>query len=153
MERGRRRRRRERPRSARLLGRELLARGHAVRRLLERRLAGAREAVVRNTLRTKREGRAPLDAERGLTSSRAACYWQVWPQTDWTSPTQILSHDVEQQYESAAQIFCAHASHVAVSLVPVEQIGWAHVPPPPHDWPQIEVTSPTQTLSHAVLQQ
>ena len=42
-----------------------------------------------------------------------------------TSPTHCESHLVEQQYESAAQIFVAQLLHEALSLVP--EIGRAHV--------------------------
>jgi hypothetical protein len=57
-----------------------------------------------------------------------------------------------QQNESAAQIWPAQASHDAVSLVPVEQIAWAQVPPP-QVWWHTEATSPTQVASHELLQQ
>ena len=46
-----------------------------------------------------------------------------WWHTDETSPTQIESHAVVQQYESAAQISPAHVSHEPSSSAPVEQIG------------------------------
>lgn len=47
-------------------------------------------------------------------------------QIDPTSPTQMLFHDVLQQYGSCAQIFVAHASQLATSFAPVEQIECAH---------------------------
>ena len=56
---------------------------------------------------------------------------QLWPQIEPTSPTQIASHFVLQQYESAAQIWVTQGSHVATSLVPAVQSAWAHVLPPP----------------------
>jgi len=68
-------------------------------------------------------------------------------QIDDTSLTHWLSQLVLQQNPSWAQISVAQLSHVAVSLLPVEQIACAQVPPP-HDWWQIEATSPTQTESH-----
>src|SRR5882724_3226016 len=52
---------------------------------------------------------------------------QVSLQIDWTSPTQIESHLVEQQYESAAQILVAHGSHELTSFLPVLHSGWLHV--------------------------
>jgi hypothetical protein len=57
-----------------------------------------------------------------------------------------------QQNESAAQIWAAQVSQLAVSLVPVAQTGWAQLPPP-HDWWQTEATSATQVASHELLQQ
>jgi hypothetical protein len=89
-------------------------------------------------------------------SSWSAGQLQVSPQIEPTSPTQTLSHLVLQQYESSAQTFLAQGSHVLVSFVPAVQIAWLQVlppPPPPQVSPQIEVTSPTQTLSQSVLQQ
>jgi len=76
------------------------------------------------------------------------------PQIDDTSLTHCESHFVLQQYGSWLQMLPAHASHVLDSLLPEAQIECAQVePPPPQDWPQIEATSPTQMLSHAVVQQ
>ena len=76
------------------------------------------------------------------------------PQIDDTSLTHCESHFVVQQYGSWLQMLPAHASHVFDSFEPLAQIEWAQVePPPPHDWPQIDETSPTQMLSHAVVQQ
>jgi hypothetical protein len=73
---------------------------------------------------------------------------------------------VLQQYESCAQISAAHAVQEPLSLTPVAQTACAQLAPPleeldedeleeppPHDSPQMEATSPTQTLSHAVAQQ
>jgi len=48
-----------------------------------------------------------------------------WPQTDWTSPTQIESHELLQQNGSTAQIRAAQGSHDAVRLLPVEEIACA----------------------------
>src|SRR5581483_11143459 len=62
-----------------------------------------------------------------------------WPHTELTSPTQIESHAVAQQYESAAQILVAHGSQPEVSLPPDEQIGCEQVPPPP---PPLETQVP-----------
>ena len=45
---------------------------------------------------------------------------QVFPQIDLTSPTQIESHVVAQQNESAAQILVTHGSQPETSLLPVE---------------------------------
>src|SRR5690349_16351866 len=64
---------------------------------------------------------------------------QVWWQTDETSPTQIESHAVVQQYESTAQMLPAQVSHDAVSAPPVEQIGCEQVPPPPTQVPALQV--------------
>ena len=58
-----------------------------------------------------------------------------------------------QQYESSEQISPAHVSQVFVSFLPAVQIEWLHVEPVPHDSWQIELTSPTHTESHAVVQQ
>jgi len=46
-----------------------------------------------------------------------------WWHTDETSPTQIESHAVVQQYESTAQISPAQVSHEPSRSVPVVQIG------------------------------
>jgi hypothetical protein len=62
--------------------------------------------------------------------TRALRQLQDWPQTDETSPTHWASHLLLQQNESAAQILPAQVSHDAVSLVPVEQMACAQVPPP-----------------------
>lgn len=95
-----------------------------------------------------------------------------------TSPTHCESHLVEQQYESAAQIFVAQLLHEALSLVPVEQTACAQLdppllleelllelellldelellppPPPPQDCLQTVATSPTHCASHEVEQQ
>jgi hypothetical protein len=48
-----------------------------------------------------------------------------------TSPTQIASHFVAQQYESAAQMVAAQASQVVVSLTPIAQMSWVQVLVPP----------------------
>jgi hypothetical protein len=98
-----------------------------------------------------------------------------------TSLTHCESHLVEQQYESAAQIFVAQLLHDEVSLVPVEHTAWAQLdpplleellldeelellldeldelellpPPPPQDCLQTVATSPTHCASHEVEQQ
>jgi hypothetical protein len=48
------------------------------------------------------------------------------PQTDPTSPTQVASHLVLQQYESCAQTWVTHGSHVDLSLAPAVQMACAH---------------------------
>jgi hypothetical protein len=81
---------------------------------------------------------------------------QVCPQTDPTSPTHWPSHAVEQQYESLAHTLATHASQLPVSFVPEEHLPCTHVEPPPppvHDVPQIDPTSPTHCESHWLLQQ
>jgi hypothetical protein len=72
----------------------------------------------------------------------------------------MLSHWLLQQYGSCAQIFVAHGSQLDVSFEPLLQIACAQPPGGGgggggalHDWPQIELTSPTQMLSHWLLQQ
>ena len=60
---------------------------------------------------------------------------------------------MSQQYESYEQMSSAHVSHVFDSFTPDEQTEWAHEGLLPHDSPQIEPTSPTQTESHWVVQQ
>ena len=51
-------------------------------------------------------------------------------QYELTSPTQMLSQSVLQQYGSAAHTSVAHASHVEVRLEPDAHTEWPHVPPP-----------------------
>lgn len=96
------------------------------------------------------------------------------PQYVFTSPTQVASHLVLQQYESAAQTFVTQVLQPETSFVPVVQSLCEHVPPvlppldvdeelldddellllvPPQVVPQIVATSPTQVASHAELQQ
>jgi hypothetical protein len=70
-----------------------------------------------------------------------------------TSLTQIESHVVLQQYGSWVQIEVTHELQPLASLLPVEQSEWEQLPPPPHELPQIELTSPTQIESHADEQQ
>ncbi len=48
---------------------------------------------------------------------------QLWWQTELTSPTQIESHAVVQQYEAEAQTSTAHGSQPLSRAPPVEQIG------------------------------
>jgi hypothetical protein len=74
------------------------------------------------------------------------------PQIELTSLTHSESHVVVQQYESCAQTLVTHESQPLVSLVPVEHSGCPQVPPPHDSW-QTELTSPTQSESHAVVQQ
>jgi hypothetical protein len=52
---------------------------------------------------------------------------QVLPHFEVTSPTQMLFHAVEQQYESLAHTVIAHGSQVATNFVPALQMEWAHV--------------------------
>jgi len=87
---------------------------------------------------------------------------QLTPQYVGTSDTQIESHCVVQQYGSCEQTAAAQEEQLAVSALPALQTGCAHddppsvpasEPPPVHDCPQTDWTSPTQTLSHAVAQQ
>ena len=80
-----------------------------------------------------------------------------------TSPTQMESHAVVQQYGSWAQIVPAQLVQDEVSFVPCEQMGCEQVPPPPPEvvvlppppqlLPQNEVTSLTHWPSQAVVQQ
>ena len=78
-------------------------------------------------------------------------------QIELTSLTHCESHFVLQQYGSCEQMSDAQVSQLDVSLVPLAQIEWLHeLPPPPPDEQvslQIELTSPTQTESHEVVQQ
>jgi hypothetical protein len=60
---------------------------------------------------------------------------------------------VAQQYASSEQMSAAHESQVFVSFLPLVQIEWLHVEPVPQVSPHTEPTSPTQTESHAVVQQ
>jgi len=60
-------------------------------------------------------------------------------QTDWTSPTQIESHELLQQNESAAQTFAAQVSHAEVRAPPVEQIGCEQLPPVVQTPPGLQV--------------
>ena len=67
-----------------------------------------------------------------LHSSCAHCLVHDWPQIDPTSPTQIESHEVVQQYESAAQILVTHASQPLASAAPVSHSPCAHIAVPWH---------------------
>jgi hypothetical protein len=49
-------------------------------------------------------------------------YGQLCPQIDPTSPTQMLSHAVEQQYESEKHTCIAHGSQEPFSAPPDEQM-------------------------------
>lgn len=64
----------------------------------------------------------------------------------------MLDHLLLQHEGSSAQTCSTHGSQFDFSLVPVPQMLCEHVVTP-HDSPQTEATSPTQTLSHSVLQQ
>lgn len=77
------------------------------------------------------------------------------PQIEPASLTHCESHLVLQQYESWLQMLVTQASQPDLSLVPAEHSACVHVPlpPPVHDWPHTEATSPTQIESHAVVQQ
>jgi hypothetical protein len=55
----------------------------------------------------------------------------VLPQMLATSPTHCASQPVVQQYESWAQMACAHGSQLDVSLPPEAQISWLQVLAPP----------------------
>ena len=57
-----------------------------------------------------------------------------------------------QQNESMAQTAVAHELQPSTSAAPEVHSSCAQLPPP-HAWPQIDVTSPTQTESHDVVQQ
>ena len=62
-------------------------------------------------------------ARRPLRAAGEFDQWlHVWPQTDATSRTQVESHFVLQQYESASQICWTHGSHDVGSFVPVEHV-------------------------------
>jgi hypothetical protein len=133
----------------------------------------------------RRHDEAPIKRQEGRRQL------QVSAQIELTSPTQMLSHKVVQQYSSCAHTCVAHGSQDAESLLPVVQMGWLHVLPPLTHWPlalhvvpltqlphvplqpsgphclplhwgvhvglhdclQMDLTSPTQMLSHFVLQQ
>ena len=64
---------------------------------------------------------------------------QDLPQIEATSPTQIESHAVLQQYESAAQILPAQGSQLEVRGLPCEQIGCEQPPPPWQVPPELQV--------------
>jgi len=53
---------------------------------------------------------------------------QVSPQTEPTSPTQMLSHLTWQQKGSTSQISVLHVSQPFFSFVPVLQMAWVQVP-------------------------
>jgi hypothetical protein len=55
---------------------------------------------------------------------------QLSPQIEATSPTQVASHALAQQYGSAAQSVVAQGSHAAARLMPVAQRACAQVLPP-----------------------
>jgi hypothetical protein len=117
----------------------------------------------------ERQSSAPPRSHSGLSD-----YWQLSPQIDPASLTQMPSHVTSQQYGSCAQISLAHVSQLALSFAPVSHTLCLQVPlppppdellpllllelppeplPPPQVSPQIESTSPTQIGSHFVLQQ
>jgi hypothetical protein len=70
---------------------------------------------------------------------------QLMPQTLETSPTQMLSQLVLQQYESTAQICVTHGSQPLWSAAPVEHLLWAQADAQPLS------TTPLQSLSSASL--
>lgn len=70
-----------------------------------------------------------------------------------TSLTHCESHFVLQQYESCAQTSAAQLSHVVFSFVPAVQMECEQVELVPQLSPQYFGTSPTQMLSHELLQQ
>ena len=70
----------------------------------------------------------------------------------FTSLTHWLSQPVLQQYGSALQICATQGSHDELSLAPVTHLLWTQ-PVVLQVTPQMLFTSPTQTLSHLVLQQ
>jgi hypothetical protein len=79
---------------------------------------------------------------------------QVSPQIDETSLTQTESHLVLQQYESDAQMSFTHVLHPVASFTPAVQSECAQAVVPLHVVSlQMLETSPTQMLSHAVVQQ
>jgi hypothetical protein len=87
--------------------------------------------------------------------------------TFWAHELQVLTSLTPDVQTECAQLDPAWQVPAEVHTEPVAQV--PHWPPqpsgphclpvqagvqvPPHDWPQIELTSPTQTLSHRVLQQ
>jgi len=78
---------------------------------------------------------------------------QFFPQTLETSPTQTLSHAVVQQYGSTAQICDAQVLQPLVSAAPVEHSACEHGGLVQARLLHTDRTSPTQTLSQAVVQQ
>ena len=82
-----------------------------------------------------------------LHSSWAHCEPQVWPHTEPTSPTQIESHPVVQQYGSTAQIDDTQALQPLASAPPVVQSSCAQVTVPWH-WPSAEQVWPDGQLPH-----
>ena len=76
-----------------------------------------------------------------------------------TRPTQVASHEVEQQYASAAQIFATQAdlaeSQPEVSFVPVVHMLWLQVPVASEHFRLLPIvrSSATQVASHEVEQQ
>src|SRR5262245_57198147 len=81
------------------------------------------------------------------------------PQTLPTSPTQIESHAVWQQYGSTVQMSASQVPQLASSLVPSVHLSWSQVGggggggAAQASLPQTLWTSPTQIESHAVVQQ
>ena len=109
------------------------------------------------TTRRKYTARFTAQSVRGdgATRPRAAYSEQLSPHTEPASLTQIESQLVLQQYESTEQIFVTHGSQPDLSFAPVKHSECAHVPAPVlvHVCLHTLVTSPTQMLSHAVVQQ
>ncbi len=71
-----------------------------------------------------------------------------WPQIELTSPTQIESHAVVQQYESCAQISPAQVLQLPSRFEPVEQIGCAQLPVPPVQVPDVLQVWPLPQVPH-----
>ena len=69
---------------------------------------------------------------------------QVSPQTELTSPVQIESHFVLQQYGSSSQIAVAQASHAALSFAPVEQMSCEQVLDAAQVPAELQVSEPEQ---------
>lgn len=77
-----------------------------------------------------------------------------------TSLTQVASQREPQQYGSWAHSVVTQGSQETTSAAPVAQMPWLHVVGPAstgggavHDWWQIDKTSPTHVVSHALEQQ
>src|SRR5262245_39983208 len=91
-------------------------------------------------------------------TSMPAVLAQLSPQTLPTSPTQIESHAVWQQYGSTVQMSASQVPQLASSLVPSVHLSWSQVGgggggAARASLPQTLWTSPTQIESHAVVQQ
>jgi hypothetical protein len=89
--------------------------------------------------------------QMGCAHATAQVCWQI----DATSPTQMLSHELLQQNESAAQILVTHGSQPETSLLPCAQMPWAQTPtstqaPPLQVWPLAQATQALPAAPHAV---